>query len=99
MLSRPGSHRPAKRLTGNPLALVAISALGLACPGGSRDAVSSLTEPLTSRWDAHWADWDGDGYSDTNVWRGVDGTWPINGSQSGYLGYLQWGRPTDVPLL
>jgi hypothetical protein len=78
-------------------------------PGSSGAQVPAVRAGLTKFSDAHRADWDGDGFSDLNVFRpgaangsNTSSNWAqfiYEQSSNGAIQSWNWGRATDLPLL
>ena len=53
-------------------------------------------EPRSSQW--HTGDFDGDGFTDTNIFRPSNGTWFNINSGSNTVSIVQWGTNGDIPI-
>jgi hypothetical protein len=65
--------------------------------GAVTAGVSVVQPPITSRGPAARGDFDGDGRSDTSVFRPTDGTWYLRYATGATSG-VQWGGGSDIPV-
>ena len=53
-------------------------------------------EPRSSQW--HTGDFDGDAFTDSNIFRPSSGTWFILNSGSNTVSFVNWGQNGDIPI-
>ena len=73
---------------------------GIVDNGASSDLVAMddfiYGEPRSAQW--HTGDFDGDGFTDTNIFRPSTGQWFIVNNGSNTIDFIQWGQNGDIPV-